>query len=170
MKYYEIEIDYNEEFDDEEVEEDDEEILDLNDDEEPEESKIELNGEIWLNFNSSHREILIKGKWKLTGFDEESDFEYNYFKEFDQPLTLRQVEKPVFAIEKDYSTLVKKGVETPAFNKTEYSIKHIAHLFGGVYKGWFNYNGEVMNEFSSMNFLPSENIEEQNKFTIAGIF
>ena len=140
------------------------------DDEEPEEAKIELNGEIWLNLGANNKEIIIKGKWKLSNFEEEQDFEYSYFKEFDKTLGIPPVENPVFTVEKDYTMLVKNGLKTPPFVKEEYKAKNVPKLFGGVYRGWFNYNESLMNEFSSLNFLPVEDaVSEENKFSIEGI-
>ncbi len=153
--------------DEEEEEEDESELMELLDDEEPEEGSIELNGEVWLNLGARNREIIIKGKWKLSNVEEEQDFEYSYFKEFDKTLGLAAVESPVFAIEKDYAMLLKGGLKTPAFSREQFTIKNIPKLFGGVYRGWFEYNGQTLDEFSSLNFLPAEGGEE-NKFSIEG--
>ena len=152
-----------------EEEEDESEFMELLDDEESEEAKIELNGEIWINLGSSNKEIIIKGKWKLTSFEEEQDFEYNYFKEFDKSLGLPETKNPVFRIEKDYTMLLKGGLKTPPFLKEEFKLGSIPKLLGGVYRGWFDYNGQKMNEFSSLNFLPTEGEDRnENKFSLEG--
>jgi len=124
-----------------------------------------MYGDIWINIAATNREILIKGKWKLTNFDEEADFEYSYFKEFDKSLGLQPLEKLVFAIKKDYSMLMKSKIETPVFDKSELELKNVTKIFGGVYRGWFNYNGRNLTEFSSFNFLPGETPES---FSIEG--
>lgn len=124
-----------------------------------------LYGDIWINITATSREIVIKGKWRLTNFEEELDFEYSYFKEFDKSLGLPPVDKPVFAIEKDYSMLIRSEIKTPPFSKSELELKNVANIFGGVYRGWFSYNDQTLNEFSSLNFLPGETPET---FSIEG--
>ena len=142
--------------------------MELIEGEEQEDDKIELIGEIWINLAAINKEILIKGKWRLTSAEEEFDFEYNYFKDFDKTLGLPPVENPVFTVKKDYTMLVKQGLKTPGFNKSDLEKKNIPKLFGGIYRGWFSYNDQTLAEFSSLNFLPNEDEGTQCNFIIEG--
>lgn len=137
------------------------------DEDEPAETKIELTGEIWINPGAKNKEITIKGKWRLSNYEEEQDFEYSYFKEFDKTLGLPPVERPLFTIEKDYSMLLKGGLKTPPFSKEELKMANAPKIFGGVYRGWFEYNGQNLNEFSSLNFLPSVE-DDSTTFSVEG--
>ena len=108
-----------------------------------------------MNLEAKHKEITIKGTWRMTSNDEGQDFEYSYFKEFDKTLELPLIDNPVFSIEKDYSMLVRGGMRPPAFAKEDFTLARIPEVIGGVYRGWFDYNGQLINEFSSLNFLPA---------------
>jgi hypothetical protein len=135
----------------------------------PEENKIELMGDIWINREAKHKEITIKGTWRMSSNDEGQDFEYSYFKEFDKTLQLPNIENPVFSIEKDYSMLVRGGMRPPLFLKDDFTLTRIPEVVGGVYRGWFDYNGRLINEFSSLNFLPVVDEETAgNTFSIEG--
>jgi len=82
-------------------------------------------------------------------------------------LELPPNDNPVFFIEKDYTMLLKNGLKTPPFCKEDLKNGNISKLFGGVYRGWFEYNGQNLNEFSSLNFLPSNDVDSMT-FSVEG--